>query len=873
MIHRTRRSTRVVSGGELLETRCVLSGSPEPDEWTIRVTAEADVVSDVIVVDRDPSDSARIRATVNGTIVGSQPETAVRLIRVFSGRGADTIAIDLPGNTGIRTFIDSGPGADTVTGSDGSDTIVAGPGNDTISGGRGRDSIWGGAGSDSISGGAGGDQVFGGSGDDAISGDDGSDTLEGNGGRDALRAGRGRNALVGGAGHDTFFGVTGIDTARLEPGEQLIGNESTNPLREVLRVDSLRSWYIDAAMRQWGEMLGKPTGGFPTWRDGLLVATPVNTASPGGNHSETNTQVAGVDEGDIVETDGQHLFVLAGDGVDILSAAPGVGLAAVAHVTIAGDEAALLLHGTRLTVISRDYEETIPAGRLVPWGYGGYGGPQTAVTVLDVSDVAAPRVVERTEIDGWFVTSRAIGGRVIVVTQDGLDIPMPEIIPTPGTLPPNWSNPGPGVEPLPILLDAEPVADDPPAVTIQPVIGSLRPWWPSGVYEDEAAYRARLEAAWEAGVLPRLTIDGADGGALADAGRTYLPLDPASTELLTVATFDIADDVAGPEGTSTVAGVSGIVSVSTSSLYVASTAWGNWWDPADERATTNVYKFDLGGASVPLVAMGAVPGQVLDQFSLDEHDGLLRVATTRWTQADAGSSSGVYVLRESAGNLSLVGAVDRLAPGEQIYSARFAGDRAYVSTFRQIDPFFVIDLAEPSAPRVEGELKVPGFSNFLQPLDETHVLGIGRDADPETGRPLGVQVSLFDVGNPSAPVREAVYTFAGGGWDSWSEALWDHHAVSWFPAQEILALPVERSGETGGASSLVVLHVDRHAGAGFTVLGEIAHDSAVRRSVRVGEFLFSVSWGEVQMHPLADPAVVVARRRLEQAPPTPIVVW
>ena len=240
------------------------------------------------------------------------------------------------------------------------------------------------------------------------------------------------------------------------------------------------------------------------------------------------------------------------------------------------------------------------------------------------------------------------------------------------------------------------------------------------------------------------------------------------------------------------------------------------------------------------------------------------------------ASSGVYVLRDSAGNLTTVGAVDRLAPGERIYSARFVGERAYVSTFRQIDPFFVIDLSEPSAPRVEGELKVPGFSSYLQPLDDTHVLGIGRDVDPETGRVLGVQVSLFDVSNPSAPVRSAVHTFAGEGWEAWSEALHDHHAVSWFPEQGMLTLPSQRFEDGGVADALQVLHVDLGAPAGFTSLGEIHHASAVLRSVRIGTFLYSISTGEVQVHPLAAPTVVVARAPL--AGPAedawgPIIAW
>jgi uncharacterized secreted protein with C-terminal beta-propeller domain len=855
----------------------MLSGTPQAGVWTIRGNADAD---DVIVVDRDPADAARLRATVNGVVVGTRRESGVRLIRIEGGDGDDAISVDVPGHPRLRTHLDGGRGDDTITGSDGDDTITGGPGRDTLSGGRGGDRIWGGAGDDSITGGTGGDQISGGSGADALAGGDGPDVLQGDGGRDTIRGGRGRNTLAGGSGHDTFFGTVGVDRVKLEHGERLIGNESTNPLREVGDLEALRSWYIDAAMRRWGDVLGTARRGGPgiIASDGANLSVPSgdasSPASSTGDYSDTNTQVAGVDEGDVVETDGRHLFVLAGDGVDIVSAVPADGLTRLAHVAIEGQELALLLHGTRLTVISHiaDWWEGGVSARMA-W-YGGEG--RTAVTVLDVTNAAAPSVLERTEIDGWFLSARAIGGRVIVVTQDGIDIPRPEFIqehgPTDPIVPPMPIDP----VPLPVLRaadvpEAADVADD--------MMITWMPWHLGGVWESEAAYRARLDAAWSAGVLPRFTVDDGtgqeDGGPLAAAGRTYLPVNPDSGDLLAVVTFEVGDEIAGPESVTTVAGVSGTVYASTSSLYVASTTWGNWWDEADEAVTTNVFKFDLGSVDVPLVSMGAVPGQVLDQFSLDEHDGLLRVATTRWSSADAGSSSGVYVLRDHDGNLSLVGAVDRLAPGERIYSARFVGDRAYVSTFRQIDPFFVIDLSEPSAPRVEGELKVPGFSSYLQPLDETHVLGIGRDVDPDTGRMLGMQVSLVDVSNPSAPIRRAVHTFPGEGWEAWSEALHDHHAVSWFPERGILTLPGARFTADGMIDSLWVLRVDLGATKGFTLLGEVQHDSAMRRSVRIGDILYSISMGEVQAHPIADPGRMVARARLSGSTYDlyPITVW
>ena len=286
---------------------------------------------------------------------------------------------------------------------------------------------------------------------------------------------------------------------------------------------------------------------------------------------------------------------------------------------------------------------------------------------------------------------------------------------------------------------------------------------------------------------------------------------------------------------------------------------GSWWDFTDASTATNIYQFDLGDASVPLVAMGSVPGLTLNQFSLDEHDGVLRVATTNGFGDRA--SSGVHVLSAFGGNLQSVGSVSGLAPGERIFSVRFIGDVGYLSTFRQVDPLFVIDLANPARPRVVGELKIPGFSSYLHPLDATHLLGVGRDVDPDTGRVLGLQLSIFDVSDPTAPRRPATYTFPGDGWGSWSAALWDHRALSWFPGQSILTLPVQQGSWWDGGSGLEVFKVDP-AGDGFTALGTITHETPVERGLRIGEFLYSVSAGEVKVHRLLDPNEEVASVRL-----------
>ena len=479
--------------------------------------------------------------------------------------------------------------------------------------------------------------------------------------------------------------------------------------------------------------------------------------------------------------------------------------------------------------------------------------------------MASPTILEQTTLDGWLIDARAIDGRVLVVTQDTFDIPAPAMITIP---PPIHIDPMP-VDPMPVdpgtIADSSPMPIDLPIpidCVVYPGDGTRY------VYEDEASYRDRLEQAWETVARPHFTVTVTGGGSttsdLLSAGHTYLPVKATDNNLLSVVSFNVDDDTAGPDATTTVAGVSGSVYASPSSLYISATHWGNWWDTRDTIQTTNIYRFDLGADDVPLTAMSAVPGVTLNQFSLDESaDGLLRVATTSGFGDRA--SSGVYTLAASAGNLQTIGSVTGLAPGERIYSVRFIGDRGYVSTFRQVDPLFVIDLANPARPRVVGQLKVPGFSSYMHPLDATHLLGIGRDVDPATGRVLGLQISIFDVGNPANPKQTATYTFTGDGWQSWSAALWDHHALSWFAEQGILTLPVQQGDWWQGSTGLVVFKVDTHSTDGFTNLGEITHDSAVQRSVRIGEFLYSVSAGEVKVHRLDAPTVEVGSTRLTAA--------
>ncbi|MFM9058616.1 MAG: beta-propeller domain-containing protein, partial [Planctomycetaceae bacterium] len=573
--HRRRRAERRnswgLAAGESLEPRLALAvnlGTSRPGIWRVNGDATAGRPDDTIVVERNPADSRQLRAVVNGVVVGTRPATAVGRIIVYGGLGNDTIRINVPGNSRITSTIFGGPGNDVITGGDGADTIDGGAGDDSINGGSGNDSIRGGPGNDALVGGLGNDALVGGL------------------GRDTLRGGAGRNSLDGGPGIDAFYGTAGVDRVRLDPGERLVGNESTNPLRQISDLTKLEGWYIDTAMAQWGGQLGREAGswwGLATRTFDAVPAAGLTAASPpsGADFTGTNNQVAGVDEADHVKTDGDHLYVIAGDGVDILDVSAAGALAAVSHVTTPGDERAIFLHGTRLTVISQEnrWEPLVDDGSTTVGRFAGCWNyrwqSQVCVTVVDVSAAGRPAILETTRLDGWFVDGRAIDGRVIVVTQDSFAIPAPAIIAIPPPTQPNAGGAGAsGAAVTPASVPAVatlPIAIDPPVGTILP------PGTDDGtryVYEDAAAYRARLERAWDHTAIPGYTVSvaaGSSGGELAVPGRTYLPVTPRDTSLLSVVSFDVDDAVPGPSSTTAVAGCSGQVYASTSSLYVWST--------------------------------------------------------------------------------------------------------------------------------------------------------------------------------------------------------------------------------------------------------------------------------------------------------------
>jgi uncharacterized secreted protein with C-terminal beta-propeller domain len=202
------------------------------------------------------------------------------------------------------------------------------------------------------------------------------------------------------------------------------------------------------------------------------------------------------------------------------------------------------------------------------------------------------------------------------------------------------------------------------------------------------------------------------------------------------------------------------------------------------------------------------------------------------------------VLRPDGNRLTQVGEVDGLGKGERIYSVRFIGPRGYVVTFKQTDPLYSIDLADPRHPRVTGALKITGFSSHLQPVDDGRLIGIGQEASDQ-GRVQGTQVSLFDVSDPSAPRRLAQYQVSGG----FSEAEWDPHALLYWPATRLLVVPI-MAGGGGARTAALALRV---TGDGLVPAGTLRQSDGypVRRSLVIGDVLWTLSDNGLQASDLS----------------------
>jgi len=529
------------------------------------------------------------------------------------------------------------------------------------------------------------------------------------------------------------------------------------------------------------------------------------------DHSETNTQVAGVDEADFVKTDGLRVFYLVGRRLMVFKSWPAAATAIASTTQVEGYPSEMFLSEAdhALVVFSSvpawTYDPSVPSPvDRYTWDYWYWYADATKVTVYDVS-TDTPVVKNEYYLGGWYVSSRRIGSVVRMVASGALR--WPEL---------KW------------WIDNWDPNDQ---VKNEMAMEQLKA-------DNEAKIRARPLSQW----LPHsfIVVNGQKLDVSSDCTKFHKPTVGARLGLASISTFDLANP--GNLDTTAVIAEVGQIYANTESLYIATPQWwwGWWWNGGTMDQRTWLHKFSLTDPSkVSYLGSGSVPGYIIDQFSMDEHDGYLRIATnlTLWDQnwQNQYTENRVYVLATANGLLTAIGATPPIAPGERIYSSRFEGDKGFLVTYRQVDPLFTLDLSDPANPAVVGALHIPGFSTYIHLLDTNHLLTIGEDTvtDPETGRELrnGLQLQIFDVTNLATPLLTAK-TVVGTRY-GYSEAMWDHKAFNYFAKTGMLAIPftdwvpcATNSTETcdywgNFVSQLKLFHVD--AAGAVTPMGEIDH--------------------------------------------------
>src|SRR5215469_3449427 len=598
-----------------------------------------------------------------------------------------------------------------------------------------------------------------------------------------------------------------------------------------------------------------------------------NSVPGSGSYSGTNTATPGVDEPDLVKTDGQRIVTISGGVLRVVDAHTGQLTGALdlrsggqypglspANLLLAGDHALVLFSQT-----------FYPMGGPVSPGAAGSGAAGPGAPIA-----SAPEAPQVSASPG---TAMPIQGPVLVLVD--LSTPTPQIIS-------QYTMDG-------SLVDARQIGSMARVVVLS--APRLHPMiYQQGVPEASGS-AAAINRAGISQWLPRYSVS---TGTVTRTGQVNCASvsHPAAasytgSSMLTVLTFDLTGSSLGDGEPVTVVADGDTVYSDGTSLYIASREWaaqptpgtasgavsrGTAIMPIEPPGYTGIYKFNISGPGRPVYeASGSVPGWLLGssgttQYSLSAWNGALRVATTTSATLTAGgaqqSVSAVYVLEQSGDQLTIIGKAGGLGAGEQIYAVRFVGPTGYVETFRQTDPLYTLDLSDPAQPRVVGQLPLSGYSAYLYPVDATHLIGIGQDANA-VGETTGTQISLFDVSDLAAPVRLATYDLQFGH----SEAEFDPHAFLYWPATRLLVIPVQLpstviaqpvptgSGVQGGpvqggpvqgspvyspASEAVVLHV---GGQGFADLGTITHPITsyypaapqIRRSLIIGSALWTLS--------------------------------
>ncbi|MBI4238802.1 MAG: beta-propeller domain-containing protein [Deltaproteobacteria bacterium] len=524
--------------------------------------------------------------------------------------------------------------------------------------------------------------------------------------------------------------------------------------------------------------------------------------------TDTNNQEAQVEEADTIKVRGEHAYLLTGTTLRVIRVWPFARFGAVQELALEGQPRGMVATQDAMVVISS--VPKFPDAVVQPSSALSYH-PIVKLTFIDIRNPAAPLIRREAYYEGTQLAMRRIGERVVFALNAALQLPR-------------------GDEDFnPYAVDCE-----------------------KRVAAERQARRAALAALTASDLLPHVVSRRGAAVASIETVSAFYRGGGTGQNVLFVLNADLRSGV-DADVAAAVVGYGANVYVSDRAVYIAEYQHGGWWDDADTEETTPIHAFGVDAATPYYIGTATVDGHLLNQFAMSEYDGTLRVATTAGhvgRNSGSGSVSNVYTFDTQA--MAPRGRVEGLANGEQIYAVRFIGPMGYVVTFKKIDPLFVLDLHDPAAPRVVGELKVPGFSTYLHAFDAARLIGLGKDADDQGTFAWfqGVKLSLFDVAEPTAPRELQSLVIGGRGTDS--PALTQHLAFTYDPTRHLLALPIDLyEGESGSGSAFGEfaysgLHLYRvSAERGFELTGTIQDPTtasqawyaggSIQRSVILGD--------------------------------------
>jgi len=515
--------------------------------------------------------------------------------------------------------------------------------------------------------------------------------------------------------------------------------------------------------------------------------------------STTNTQEMNVDEGDIVETDGRYVYSIIDNrvrSVDIDNAV------LLSEIDLPQGDSQMVLAGDHLVVATMTWTSVA----------------DTTVSNFIISN-GSLELTRRDHLEGSLVSMRAVNGQIHLVLNSSFSNRVDFVAPRDGS------------------QDSLDAAE---AKNIE-VVNAL-------TIDDfvPRTFEEGLKGTW-----------GTKSPAI-DCVKLGHPTQFSGWGVTWVASIDMNASAEVPVGTIGILAQSTSSYTSTDSLYISTTRWDDavydkYVATRQEPPYTDIHAFTFSSDASDLsyVASGRVVGTLLNSYSMSEYEGVLRVATTSYDyDFGGGQDNGVHILKVSDSMLKEIGAVNGLGRGETIQGVRFDGPRGYVVTFRQVDPLYVLDLSDPAAPELVGELKVPGYSTYLKPIDGDRVITVGMSGT-ETGQITGAQVSVFDVSDPSNPLQVATAEIA-----EWSEATSDPHAFLWWPETGQIVVPKEMvCKEFGGSGceSAVVLKLE---GTTLTEQGRLFQWFPIRRAVIAQNQLVTVSAGGTTVNQLSDLAEI-----------------